>query len=213
MEPIDIAALREDYKRETLLEADLHQDPIEQFRRWFGQALAAKLAEPNAMTLATVDQHSQPAARIVLLKGLDADGLTFFTNYESRKGQELAQQPKAAVLFCWLELERQVRIEGIVEKVSAQESDDYFAVRPTLSRLGAWASPQSRVLANREVLEEAMKQFQQDYGDNPPRPPHWGGYRLKPHRLEFWQGRRSRLHDRLQYTKSDSGWRIERLAP
>jgi pyridoxamine 5'-phosphate oxidase len=165
------------------------------------------------MALATADQAGNPSARIVLLKGADQEGFTFFTNYESQKGKELAVRPQAALLFHWHELERQVRIKGIVERVSNAESDAYFHSRPAASRIGAWASPQSSEIPSREFLEEAEKQFSQQFGDKPPRPEHWGGYRLKPVEIEFWQGRPSRLHDRIQYQLKDSQWRIARLAP
>ncbi len=213
MSTLDLASLREDYKQQSLNESDLLADPIAQFERWFSQALASKVPEPNAMTLATVGAQGQPSARIVLLKGLESGGFSFFTNYNSQKGQDLAHEPRAAMLFCWLELERQVRIEGVVKKVSAAESDKYFSVRPALSRLGAWASAQSSVIANREVLEKSMAQYQAHYGDKAPRPEHWGGYVLRPTTMEFWQGRRSRLHDRLRYTRQQEQWQIDRLAP
>jgi pyridoxamine 5'-phosphate oxidase len=209
-----IAELRKEYARESLDIKDVARDPITQFERWFEEALHAGFTEPNAMTLATADGDGRPSARIVLLKGFDARGFVFFTNYESRKGAELAENPQAALLFHWVELERQVRIEGSVEKVSGQESDDYYRTRPSGSRLGAWASPQSRVVARREDLEERWAGFAARYGDDPPRPAHWGGYRLSPVLLEFWQGRVSRLHDRVRYRREGLGvWRIDRLAP
>ena len=209
-----IAELRKEYARESLDIKDVARDPMAQFERWFEEALNAGFTEPNAMTLATADGDGRPSARIVLLKGFDERGFVFFTNYESRKGNELAENPQAALLFHWVELERQVRIEGQVEKVSAQESDDYYRTRPSGSRLGAWASPQSRVVARREDLEERWAGFAARYGDDPPRPAHWGGYRLSPDLLEFWQGRVSRLHDRVRYRREGLGvWRIDRLAP
>jgi pyridoxamine 5'-phosphate oxidase len=209
-----IAELRKEYARESLDIKDVARDPIAQFERWFQEALGAGFTEPNAMTLATADGDGRPSARIVLLKGFDARGFVFFTNYESRKGVELAENPQAALLFHWVELERQVRIEGQIEKVSGQESDDYYRTRPSGSRLGAWASPQSRVVARREDLEERWAGFAARYGDDPPRPAHWGGYRLSPDLLEFWQGRASRLHDRVRYRREGLGvWRIDRLAP
>ncbi len=213
MTSLDLAGLREDYKKQSLNETDLLADPVAQFKHWFAQALAAKVPEPNAMTLATVGRDGQPSARIVLLKGLESDGFSFFTNYSSKKGEDLAHEPRAALLFCWLELERQVRIEGVVKKVSAAESDQYFSVRPALSRLGAWASPQSQVIPNRKVLEDSMEEFKARYGEQAPRPDHWGGYVLSPNTFEFWQGRRSRLHDRLRYGRSGHIWQVERLAP
>jgi pyridoxamine 5'-phosphate oxidase len=210
-----IADLRQDYRRQTFNETDANPDPICQFRAWFEQAVQSELLEPNAMTLATVTPEGKPAARMVLLKEADERGFTFFTNYQSRKGQELAHCPAAALVFWWAELERQVRIEGSVEKVSANDSDRYFSTRPWGSRLGAWASEQSQVIRDRQVLEERLKQLEQDYQDQEvPRPPHWGGYRLHPTLIEFWQGRSNRLHDRLCYRPdSAGGWRIERLSP
>lgn len=211
---ITLAELRNEYARGSLDEHDVEPDPIRQFQLWFQQALDAQVPEPNAMTLATVDEQGQPSARIVLVKGADERGFVFFTNYESRKGHDLAINPRASLLFYWIELERQVRIEGTIEKTSEQESDAYFASRPLGSRIGAWASDQSREIAGRAVLEEREQAFAERFGDNPPRPPQWGGYRVVPARMEFWQGRPSRLHDRIVYTRNaDASWQISRLSP
>lgn len=208
-----IADLRRDYTQAGLTEADAGDDPLALFRRWFETALSAKLPEPNAMALATVSPDGRPANRIVLLKGID-HGLTFFTNYLSRKARELDANPRAAVVFLWDELERQVRIEGTVEKVTPRESDDYYHSRPLGSRLGAWASEQSEVIEGREILERQQAELLAKYPDgNVPRPPHWGGYRLLPDAFEFWQGRPSRLHDRLRFRKRADGWLRERLSP
>ena len=208
----DPAVLRTEYKREQLDEAAVHPDAIAQFVRWFDAAVAARVPEPTAMTLATV-ADGQPSARIVLLKAVDAAGFVFFTNYDSRKGRELAAAPRAALLFFWPELERQVRIEGDVAKVSAPESDAYFASRPHASQIGAWASPQSRAIADRTVLERSYAEEEARYAEGVPRPPHWGGYRLRPLTLEFWQGRPSRLHDRIVYRRQGDTWHVQRLAP
>jgi pyridoxamine 5'-phosphate oxidase len=209
-----LADLRKNYSLGSLDEADIDRDPIRQFEKWFAQAVDARLPEPNAMTLATVDARGYPAARIVLIKGVDPRGFTFFTNYDSRKGQELAVNPRASLLFHWIELERQVRIEGRIDKTSADESDAYYASRPLASRIGAWASAQSQVIESRSVLEAREREISAQYGEHPPRPPFWGGYRLDPDAIEFWQGRPSRLHDRLRYVRSaDGSWRIERLSP
>lgn len=208
------AELRREYTREGLHETTVLDDPIAQFRRWFEDALAANHVDANAMTLATVDAAGKPAARIVLLKGFDASGFTFFTNYESRKAQDLMAHPHAALVFWWHKLERQVRIEGTVERVPDDESEAYFQSRPRGSRLGAWASPQSQPIAGRETLEEALDAVTARFEDQEiPRPPHWGGYRVRPTSIEFWQGRPSRLHDRLVYEKTEKGWTLQRLAP
>ncbi|MCM5527799.1 pyridoxamine 5'-phosphate oxidase [Parasegetibacter sp. NRK P23] len=210
-----IADIRKDYKLRSLAETDVAADAVAQFGRWWEEAVASQIDEVNAMTLATASADGVPSARIVLLKGYDEKGFTFFTNYESFKGQQLGENPRACLVFFWKELERQVRITGIIEKVSQKESEEYFISRPQGSRLGAWASPQSQVIPNREWLETKEAELKAIYGDNDvPKPPHWGGYRLKPIVVEFWQGRASRLHDRIQYTLQDEGaWKIERLAP
>jgi pyridoxamine 5'-phosphate oxidase len=210
---MDIAALRKSYEKDELDESASAADPVQQFQRWFDQALSAQLPEPNAMTLATVGEDGRPSTRVVLIKGFDARGIVWYTNYDSRKGRELAHNPQAALQFHWVELERVVRIEGRVEKASAEESDAYYASRPLDSRLGAWASPQSQVISSRAVLVAAAAKAAAAHALNPPRPPHWGGYRLVPDRWEFWQGRKSRLHDRLRYRQDGGAWVRERLAP
>ncbi len=209
-----IADLRKSYERDALNESDSLADPRLQFEHWLNQAIEAEIPEPNAMTLATVSSDLRPSTRVVLIKGVDARGIVWYTNYNSRKGQELAGNPFAALQFHWVELERVVRIEGQVEKVSADESDAYFHSRPLDSRIGAWASPQSEPISGREVLVAAAAKYGAQFLLNPPRPPHWGGYRLVPEQWEFWQGRKSRLHDRLRYTPAaDGAWHRERLAP
>ena len=211
---MSIAHLRREYTRERFDESDADPDPFVQFQRWFDEALKAELPEPNAMTLATATPGGVPSARIVLLKEVSGGGFVFYTNYESRKGHELAANPNAALLFHWVELERQVRIEGRVSKVTPDESDAYYRIRPLGSRIGAWASLQSSVLANRQELESKVAEATQKLGEDPPRPPHWGGYRLVPTALEFWQGRESRLHDRLAYASAvGGGWTVRRLSP
>ncbi len=212
---MSLADLRKDYCLAGLAEKDLARDPFRQFEKWFQEAEAAKLTEPNAMTLATVSRDGVPSARTVLLKGVDGRGFVFYTNYESRKGRELESNPRATLVFPWIALERQVTIEGTVAKVSREESEAYFQSRPLLSQLSAWVSQQSSILSGRKALEDTMKDVEKKYaGQVVPLPPHWGGYRLDPQTVEFWQGRRSRLHDRLRYRRSaDRSWVVERLAP
>lgn len=209
---MSIADLRQSYEKGILLEQDAKASPFEQFGLWFDQALEQNVPEPTTMTLATADRQGRPSARVVLLKGFDEAGFVFYTNYNSRKGQDLAVQPWASLNFFWQQLERQVRLNGMVDKVSAQESDDYFHSRPLGSRLGAWVSAQSQPTTLAE-LEANTAAVQQKYGDQPPRPPHWGGYRLTPEYFEFWQGRPSRLHDRLTYQRSGTGWALKRISP
>ncbi|TXT36310.1 MAG: pyridoxamine 5'-phosphate oxidase, partial [Comamonadaceae bacterium] len=215
----NIADLRKSYERAELNEEASHADPMTQFEQWLGEAIAAEVPEPNAMTLATVGSNLRPSTRVVLIKGVDARGIVWYTNYASRKGHELAGNPFAALQFHWVELERVVRIEGVVEKVSDADSDSYFHSRPLDSRIGAWASPQSQVISGRGVLVANAARYGAQFLLNPPRPPHWGGYRLKPEHWEFWQGRKSRLHDRLSYRlqalsdEREQLWIRERLAP
>lgn len=210
----DLSHLRVDYKQAALDERDVDRDPLRQFAHWFDAAVRARVPEPNAMTLATADRAGKPSARIVLLKDVDDRGFTFYTNYQSRKGRELAARPSAALLFFWPELERQIRIEGAIEPVDEATADAYFRLRPRLSRLGAWASPQSTPLPDRAALEARFADAERRFpGDDVARPPHWGGYRVVPAAFEFWQGRASRLHDRIVYERADAGWRIGRLAP
>ena len=211
--PHDIAQLRKSYERAELDESASHADPLQQFDQWMREALAAQLPEPNAMTLATVGEQGRPSTRVVLIKGYDARGVVWYTNYDSRKGREIASNPQAALQFHWVELERVVRIEGRVEKVDAADSDAYYASRPLDSRLGAWASPQSQVIGSRATLVANAAKAAARHGLAPPRPPHWGGFRLVPDTWEFWQGRKSRLHDRLRYRKDGTAWVRERLAP
>lgn len=210
---MSIADIRQSYEKFELLESNASNDPFEQFGRWFNDAVSAQVAEVNAMTLATCPSNGQPTARVVLLKGFDDRGFTFFTNYLSRKGKEIADNPRATLLFFWAALERQVRIEGTLEKVDAAESDAYYQSRPLGSRIGAWVSPQSQPIT-RDALEARTQELTVSLGENPPRPDHWGGYRLVPSLIEFWQGRPSRLHDRLVYSRvSGVDWARTRLAP
>ena len=209
----DIAHLRKSYERAELSEDASHADPTKQFAKWFGEARQSEVPEPNAMTLATVGSDLRPSTRVVLIKECDARGIVWYTNYASRKGRELAGNPYAALQFHWVELERVVRIEGVVERVSEAESDAYFDSRPLDSRIGAWASPQSQVISGRGVLVANAAKYGAQFLLNPPRPPHWGGFLLRPQNWEFWQGRKSRLHDRLHYRQSGDAWVRERLAP
>lgn len=208
-----IANIRKDYKLKSLLEEDVKKHPIEQFSVWWDEAINSDITEVNAMTLATTTSDGIPAARIMLLKNFTNEGFIFFTNYLSRKGTMLSQNPHAALVFFWKELERQVRVEGVVSKVSEEESDAYFKSRPVGSRIGAWASPQSTPIAGRHIIEENVKKYSEQFGGEIPRPPHWGGFIVKPSKVEFWQGRSSRLHDRILYTQLNNEWSIERLAP
>ena len=211
---MNIADLRKSYEKAELSESASQADPLKQFDQWLNEAIQGEVPEPNAMTLATVGTDLRPTTRIVLIKGCDERGIVWFTNYQSQKGRQLAGNPYAALQFHWVELERVVRIEGTVEKVSDEESDAYFHSRPLDSRIGAWASPQSEVIESRAVLVTNAAKYGAQFLLRPPRPPHWGGYRLKPDSWQFWQGRRSRLHDRLRYTlQADGGWLRERLAP
>jgi len=209
----DLSKVRVDYRRAALSERDCARDPFDQFTRWLDEAIAAAVPEPNAMALATVDASGQPTSRIVLLKAVDARGLVFHTNYDSRKGRDLAHDPKVALLFFWAELERQVRVEGDASHVGAAESDAYFRERPRESQLSAWASPQSEAIRDRAFLDARLAEVRERFQGEVPRPPNWGGIRVVPQRFEFWQGRASRMHDRLRYTRRDDAWTIERLAP
>jgi pyridoxamine 5'-phosphate oxidase len=212
---MNIAELRREYTLAGLIEVDLAPDPIDQFQKWFHQALDAQIVEPNAMVLATATSTGVPSTRVVLLKGVDRDGFTFFTNYKSRKAGELDENPHVSVTFPWIALERQVTATGVVTKVSRDTSADYFKMRPRGSRLGAWVSTQSQVIPGRKYLEDRLRELEAKYpGDEIPLPPYWGGYVLRPDEIEFWQGRPNRLHDRLRYTReADNSWRIERLSP
>lgn len=212
---LDIENLRNEYSAERLNVKDVDPNPFRQFKHWFEEAVNARVPEPNAMTLATVSAEGQPSARIVLLKGFDEQGFVFYTNYLSRKGEEMAANPRVALAFLWLELQRQVRIEGLAEKVDPEESTRYFQSRPKGSQIGAWASPQSRVIVNREEMEKRVEELEKEFQQTSelPRPEHWGGYLVRPAMIEFWQGRTSRLHDRIRYRRSQDQWIIERLAP
>jgi len=211
--PADLTGRRFEYTKAWLEVADLDPDPLRQFRAWLAEAVEAGIREPNAMTLATADRTGDPSARVVLLRGVDADGFTWYTNRESRKGRDVAENPRAALVFHWDLPERQVRVAGQVEPLGEAESAAYFAGRPRRSRLAAWASPQGRPIAGRDALEQALARLERDFPGDVPLPPFWGGYRLRPAMLEFWQGRRSRLHDRFAYLRDGDAWRIERLAP
>lgn len=210
---LNLTTLRQEYLNATLDDSDVHSDPLKQFSIWFSQAQAAKVVEPNAMTLATVNEQGQPSARIVLIKDIRPDGFVWFTNYKSRKGLELTHNEHAALLFFWQPLERQVRIEGIVKRLDAIESDVYYNSRPLNSRLGAWSSPQSQIISSRTELEQNLQFHTKQFANTPPRPEHWGGYILQPTYFEFWQGRASRLHDRMAYQLHQGTWEVMRLAP
>jgi pyridoxamine 5'-phosphate oxidase len=210
----DIANIRKDYTQSALSELDVLPNAIQQFEKWWSEAIASEIEEPNAMTIATINEQGFPSARIVLVKDISEEGFSFFTNYNSDKGQQIGTQNRVALLFFWKELERQVRIEGTIEKLSAADSDAYFASRPRGSRIAAWSSPQSEIIADRSVLDERVQQFEEEFQNQEvPRPPHWGGYLVRPISIEFWQGRSSRMHDRLKYMKEGEDWKIVRLAP
>ncbi|MCB0524088.1 MAG: pyridoxamine 5'-phosphate oxidase [Lewinellaceae bacterium] len=213
--PTDISKLRQNYSLQTLSVKDILHNPIEQFAKWFQEAMDSQILEPNAFTLATANKEGKPSARTLLLKGFDKEGFVFFTNYESRKAEDLLQNPKAAMLFTWLDLQRQIRIEGDIEKVSQEESEEYFQSRPRGSQIGAWSSPQSQSIESREVLESNQKMMEEKFSglEKLPVPPFWGGYRVRPNWFEFWQGRESRLHDRIVYALQNGNWEIGRLAP
>jgi pyridoxamine 5'-phosphate oxidase len=213
MQCVNLAEIRQEYMRAGLAEGQADADPLRQFERWMRDAVKAGVPLPNAMTLATVTAAGAPSARIVLLKGVERGGFVFYTNYLSRKGAELGARAEACLVLLWSDLERQVRVDGRVEKVTAAESDAYYASRPLGARLSAWASPQSQGVSSRKDLEETFAAMQARHGENPPRPPHWGGFRVVPEAIEFWQGRADRLHDRLVYRRLADGWKIERLAP
>ena len=214
MTSMPLADLRKDYSLSGLAEKDLARDPFRQFQKWFQEAEAAKVIEPNAMVVSTVSKAGQPSSRVILLKGVDGRGFVFYTNYESRKGREIDANPKVSLLFPWLALERQVVIEGTITKISREESEAYFHSRPHASQIGAWASQQSAIVSSRSVIEDAAKALEKKYaGQQVPLPPHWGGYRVSPESVEFWQGRRSRLHDRLRYRREKDAWVVERLSP
>lgn len=207
-------SIRHDFAKQTLDELDVIDNPIDQFAKWFEEAVGAQVIDPNAMTLCSATKEGKPSARIVLLRNFSENGFVYYSNYNSRKGSEIADNPNCALLFFWPELERQIRIEGIVQKQSSEESDLYFNSRPRESKLGAWTSEQSKIISNREVLNKEYEKISLQYPDeNVPRPPHWGGYLLKPSTIEFWQGRPNRLHDRILYTIENNNWKIERLAP
>ena len=213
--PTDISKLRQNYSLQTLSVKDILHNPIEQFAKWFQEEMDSQILEPNAFTLATANKEGKPSARTLLLKGFDKEGFVFFTNYESRKAEDLLQNPKAAMLFTWLDLQRQIRIEGDIEKVSQEESEEYFQSRPRGSQIGAWSSPQSQSIESREVLESNQKMMEEKFSglEKLPVPPFWGGYRVRPNWFEFWQGRESRLHDRIVYALQNGNWEIGRLAP
>jgi pyridoxamine-phosphate oxidase len=214
MDNKEIQKLREDYSKSTLDEKDVHPDPIQQFKNWLNEALKAKLPEPNAMTLSTVDVESKPHSRIVLLKGIEKKGFIFYTNYKSDKGKDIEKNPYVSLCFLWKELERQVRIDGFAKKISSESSEEYFMSRPLKSQIGALASEQSSEIENRAKLEERFKELTEQYSTgNVPMPEHWGGYIVEPASIEFWQGRRSRLHDRIRYKREENSWIIKRLAP
>lgn len=210
----DLASLRRDYTLASLDESEVHEDPFEQFSRWFDEARRAEVGEPNAMTLATATAEGVPSARTVLLKSFDPRGFVFFTNHDSQKGTELTRNPRASLVFFWQPIERQVLIAGTVARVAREESEDYFRQRPRLSQLGAWASAQSQVVPSRRALEDRFAEVEARFaGQEIPCPPHWGGFRLAPTHIEFWQGRRSRLHDRIRYVRKGEGWLVERVCP